>query len=232
MVSSDRGIRLTRPHAKKGTTRDKLLDVAERLFAEHGFDAVSVRNITEAADTRLASVNYHFKTKENLFGQVIERRAGELSIARLDALAAISENSEDKQRLRGIVEAFIFPLLEKSRDGGEGWKNYCRLIAQVAAVRQQTNNIQMFSDSFNPTAREFIKAFNVVLPGNDDRLAHFSFQFMLGATLYIFTENGRLTTLSDGAFQSGDLSTQSASLVSFVVGGILQMAEEQLVSYT
>lgn len=211
---------------KPGSTRERLLDVAEWLFAEHGYNAVSVRHITEAAETRLASVNYHFKTKENLFGLVIERRAGALSESRMEALRTIPDDSEGQERLRYIVEAFIYPLLEKSRDGGEGWKNYCRLIAQVAAVRQQTNSIQMFSESFNPTAGEFVGAIRSALAKNDERLAHFAFQFMLGATLYIFTENGRLNTLSDGKFKSDDLSSLSNDLVTFVVGGMHKMATD------
>jgi len=210
------------------STRTKLLDIAEWLFAEHGYDAVSVRHITEAADTRLASVNYHFKSKENLFRQVIDRRAGALSEARLNALHAIPDQLHGADRVTRIVEAFVYPLLEKSRDGGDGWKNYCRLIAQVAAVRQQAKSIQMFAELFNPTASEFVAAFRNALPRADERLAHYVFQFMLGATLYIFTENGRLTRMSQGRFDSSDLSALSASLITFVVGGVQRMIDESL----
>jgi len=197
------------------------------LFAEHGYDAVSVRHITEAADTRLASVNYHFKSKEKLFCEVIERRAGELSELRLQALLAISDEIEPEQRILRIVESFINPLLEKNQSGGEGWKNYCRLIAQVAMARQQSNSVQMLSDSFDPTAQEFVAALRSALPGNDDRLAHYAFQFMLGATLYIFTENGRLTKLSDGKYNSSDLTELSENLIAFVTSGINKIGFER-----
>jgi len=162
-------------------------------------------------------------SKEKLFYEVIERRAGELSELRLQALHAIDDVVGHEKRILCIVESFINPLLEKNQLGGEGWKNYCRLIAQVAMARQQSNIVQMLSDSFDPTAQEFVGALRAALPGNDDRLAHYAFQFMLGTTLYIFTENGRLTKLSDGKFNSSDLTELSEKLIKFVTSGILEM---------
>ncbi len=55
-------------------TRDRILDEAERLFAEQGFDSVSVRQITTAAEVNLAAVNYHFGNKHNLYLEVFRSR--------------------------------------------------------------------------------------------------------------------------------------------------------------
>ena len=55
-------------------TRERLLDAAEVLFAENGFDATSVRAITTWADANLAAVNYHFQAKVVLITAVFERR--------------------------------------------------------------------------------------------------------------------------------------------------------------
>lgn len=55
-------------------TRERLLDEAERLFADKGYDAVSLREITAAAGTHLAAVNYHFGSKKNLYVQVFRQR--------------------------------------------------------------------------------------------------------------------------------------------------------------
>ena len=68
----------TTPH-----TRDRLLDSAERLFAENGVDATSLRHITNDAEANLASVNYHFGSKEELFRQVFARRIGPINQERL-----------------------------------------------------------------------------------------------------------------------------------------------------
>ena len=61
-------------HKNNDHTRDRILDEAERLFAEHGFPSVSVRQITQAAGVNLAAVNYHFGNKQNLYLEVFRAR--------------------------------------------------------------------------------------------------------------------------------------------------------------
>jgi AcrR family transcriptional regulator len=55
-------------------TKERLLDEAEALFAQRGFDGVSVREITAAARCNLAAVNYHFGNKKNLYVEVFRSR--------------------------------------------------------------------------------------------------------------------------------------------------------------
>ena len=60
-------------------TRRRILTVAERLFAQRGLDAVSIRDVTEAAKANTAAIHYHFGSKRKLVGAILERRAGELA---------------------------------------------------------------------------------------------------------------------------------------------------------
>ena len=55
-------------------TRERILDEAEKLFAEKGYHAVSVREITTEAACNLAAVNYHFGNKQNLYHEVFRSR--------------------------------------------------------------------------------------------------------------------------------------------------------------
>jgi len=59
-------------------TRERILDAAERLFLEHGFDGTSSRMITAEADANLAAVNYHFGGKEGLFQAGFETMAAQI----------------------------------------------------------------------------------------------------------------------------------------------------------
>jgi AcrR family transcriptional regulator len=61
----------------KPDTATRILDVAERLFVEHGFEATSLRMITQQAEVNLAAVNYHFGGKEGLYEAVFSRAAAE-----------------------------------------------------------------------------------------------------------------------------------------------------------
>ena len=51
-------------------TKSRIIDAAEQLFMEHGFEATSLRSLTAAASVNLAAVNYHFGSKEELFQEI------------------------------------------------------------------------------------------------------------------------------------------------------------------
>ena len=55
---------MSESHARQGPeTRIRILDAAEKLFMEHGFDGTSMRMITSSAKVNLAAVNYHFGSR-------------------------------------------------------------------------------------------------------------------------------------------------------------------------
>src|SRR5205823_6135317 len=68
-------------------TQAKILDTAEALFMEHGFEATSLRQITAAAGVNIGAVNYHFGSKEELFQTVLTRRLDPMNQERLSLLA-------------------------------------------------------------------------------------------------------------------------------------------------
>ena len=120
------------------TTRQSILDAAERSFAEGGFDGVSLR-ITERAGVDLALANYHFGTKDNLLHEVIARRARivhdervrALEMARLDAGA-------QSPSVEAIVTAFFDPLLRRLPDGEPGWHHYGHLVSHLDVLPKFT----------------------------------------------------------------------------------------------
>jgi AcrR family transcriptional regulator len=92
-------------------TRDRILDVAERLFAEQGFAATSVRQITDAAGANLGAVNYHFHSKEDLYTEVFVRRAAILRQPILEAVteAARVADADPEAGLLVLGQAFLIP---------------------------------------------------------------------------------------------------------------------------
>ena len=59
--------------------RDRILDAAEALFAERGFDGVTLRQIASSAGVDVALANYHFGKKLELFNAVFDRRSALLN---------------------------------------------------------------------------------------------------------------------------------------------------------
>mgnify|MGYP000860923377 CR=1 FL=1 len=88
--------------------REFILDAAERLFAEQGFEAVSVREISKAADINIAMVSYYFGSKEKLYEEVIQRK-----IMLSDTiLIELEKHKTYKEKLYAIVDLFIKRLFE------------------------------------------------------------------------------------------------------------------------
>jgi AcrR family transcriptional regulator len=97
-------------------TRERLLDEAERLFADLGFAAVTVRQITQAAQTNVAAVNYHFGGKENLYLEVFRQRwvpRARRIWARLEPLAARQDRTLEEV-VRAIAEAMFMSFKDEN----------------------------------------------------------------------------------------------------------------------
>jgi AcrR family transcriptional regulator len=111
-------------HSHNGTTekgvQDRLLEAAEALFCGRGFNETSVRDIAAAADCNIASVNYYFGGKENLYVQVWRRRLAELRETRLASIERVMSGGGPPQLedlLRSYANSFIEPLVPRSRSG-------------------------------------------------------------------------------------------------------------------
>ena len=108
---------------KKATaeTRERVLEVAERLFAERGLDAVSIRDIIAAAEANLGAINYHFGTKDRLIEAVFERRLVPSTQERLRALKAVEMAAGDQPpKLEAVLEAIFRPVVEEAMDPKRG----------------------------------------------------------------------------------------------------------------
>jgi len=101
-----------------GSVRERLLDSAERLFAERGFDSTSVRDLAATAGCNLASVNYYFGGKENLYVEVWRRHLLLLKDARISSIEKVLFDSAGKPTLedllRSFAYAFIGPLVDET----------------------------------------------------------------------------------------------------------------------
>src|SRR5712672_4433113 len=91
-------------------TRDRILKTAERLFAERGFNGVSVRDLAGAANVNIASIGYHFRNKEGLLAEVYRRHCEPMIEERLRGLEAAAPLA-GAARVAAIIEAFVRPAL-------------------------------------------------------------------------------------------------------------------------
>ena len=192
-----------------------ILDAAELLFAERGYDGASIRDIASAAGAAIASVSFHHGGKEALFARVVERRARELSQLRLDALAAVKTRGEPVT-LEAVLSAFLRPYLEKAAAGDPQWIAYARLVAMVSAdVRWHS----ISERCFDPAANVFITEIARLFPCATRTAIAVAFVFSVAAMLALSTSRWRVEALS----ASGDPASMehlADDLVRFCAAGM------------
>lgn len=206
----------------EGSTAERILDAAEKLFAASGYDGVSLRSITGEAGVELALANYHFGPKLDLFRAVVRRRAEALNAERL----ALLERLDDGATIEQLIHAFTAPFLEKSVRGGPGWKNYARLIAQTANSPRWTRDIM--AAEFDPVARAFLERVRRLYPHASDDDVYWSFHFLVGAITITFAETGRVELLSGGRCKARDLDAIHARMIPFLAAGFRALCLEGL----
>jgi AcrR family transcriptional regulator len=208
--------------ARAEPIRQRLMDAAELLFARWGYTGVSVRDVTELAGTRLADVTYYFGSKQNLYFEVLKRRATPLGEARVTALRAC-----DARRLKGRayleawVDAYLDPPLQLLACGEPGWDYYLRLIAQVAYSRLWPDT---FTSYYNVTAEEFMASLAARFPQASAALIQHCFLMLTATTMYTLARTGRAETFAKPAFRSSDMDILGPLTRDFVVlalGGLL-----------
>ena len=213
-------------YKKSADIQRKLLDTAEFLFARWGYAAVSVRDVTSLARMRVANVSYYFGSKQNLYYEVLRRRAEPLSRMRLERIkAARAQKIGREQKLNALVAAYADPPLELSRSGDVGWKNFFSLIGQVTFTGFAPPQIAEF---FNQPARQLMAALSELYPAAPAAKIQAAALLLIGPYLMVITETGRIETFPERAFSSGDLALLGPLMKDFIAGGIRGMLESSL----
>jgi len=194
--------------------RHAILLAAEKLFARHGYHAVSIRQIADEAGVPLALVGYYFGPKNALFEAIFEHWNQTIE-RRLAALAEVPIDPADTRTLPRIIDAFTAPVLAL-RASSEG-EYYARLVArELSHVTEEADRV--LRHYFDPLANAFIDALQRALPHATRAQVAWGYQFALGALLHHLTDT-RVERLSGGEAQAND-AAGSALLVAFIAGGL------------
>ena len=184
-----------------------ILLAAEKLFAQRGYHAVTIREIAAEAGVPLSLVGYHYGPKDALFHAIfahwnstIEERLRELKHART---------------LPRIIDAFVGPVL-RMRASAEG--EYYALLVARELFHVQDESDRVMRDFFDPLAHAFIDGLNIALPHATRGQIAWGYQFALGALLQHISDN-RIARLSKGQSAPNDPAA-AALLTRFIVGGL------------
>ena len=204
---------------REAATKAQVLAAAERLFALNGFRNVSVRDITAAAGVNLASVNYHFGSKDALLFEIFRRRTAELNRERARMLHEASDRHGGKPPVRAILTALFAPPLRWSR------QDHARRISVQFIIRARSEGTEAMRDVLRTDVshlRRFADALIGALPDLAPEEVYWRLHFALGMIHNNrFAEFDRLHVLSEGAAREDDTEGLLNRMVDFAEAGFL-----------
>ncbi|WP_416210252.1 TetR family transcriptional regulator [Frankia sp. Cr1] len=149
-----------RSYDRSRTTRDALIATAERLFAERGLDAVSLREIAAAAGSHnTGAAQYHFGDKERLLEAIFEHRATVLNARRSVLLAQATSQATSQATIQATVEAIVRPLAELVGHG-----QYVSFLARLQADHARDHRIRRPESGTDATFRQARDILRQALP--------------------------------------------------------------------
>jgi AcrR family transcriptional regulator len=205
--------------AAEATTRERILAAARQVFAERGFDAGTVRDITDLASVNTAAINYHFRSKEELIRTVFVDGLVPMIEERSTALErCIAQASPDLPSLDALVEALVRPLVELAI--GQHREAMMMLMHVRTSGTPMTRDI--VNEQFAPVHRRFVDALCSVLPHLSREEVAFRYDCARSATLQTLVELAPASTWSKLALHgsAGDRDLLVRRLCQFIVAGM------------
>jgi AcrR family transcriptional regulator len=206
-------------------TRRRLLQAGGRLFAEHGFHAVSVRNIVAEADANLGAINYHFGSKLALFEAIFAEGATRIADMRLRLLAQCREGTDRPPLLEQILAAYLAPGLIFDRDGAE-ISEFQRIRARIVTEDSELAH-KLLRRHFQQTTRLFLEKLQLALPGVPRELLIWRYQTMIATVVYAGSSWGTIHSAPDGVTGGADDSQALDYLVPLMAAMFRTRAQDQ-----
>jgi AcrR family transcriptional regulator len=163
-------------------TRTRILDAAEELFMQHGFEGTSMRPLTSKAGVNLAAVNYHFGSKHALIEAVFRRRLDPMNLARIAELEML-EAQERPSSPETIIRAFITPGLRLLEDAKGGGRNFARLLGRTYTEPNKAVRA-LIGQMYAPTMQRYKAALERALPQMPREELVWRMHFMFGTLAY------------------------------------------------
>ncbi len=205
-------------------TKERLLDTAEELFAVHGFSATSLRMITAEAGVNLASIHYHFGSKEKLIEAVFTRRLEPLNRERLRLLDACERGTrgapgEGRPVLEDVLKAFLIPPFQMLSTGGVEGSRFVKLLGRTF-MDPGSHPEKIIGKHFHEVSSRFSTALAEALPDLPGEEITWRFHFMIGTMAHTLAAGFCLEFLSEGRGDPTDAEGTLARLVPFLTAAM------------
>jgi AcrR family transcriptional regulator len=203
-------------------TQTRILDAAEELFMQHGFEGASMRMLTAGAGVNLAAVNYHFGSKDALIEAVFRRRLDPMNAERLAALERLEQEAGGKALTAAvIIRAFIGASLRMIEDTHGGGRSFSRLLGR--AYTEPAKPIrQLIGRMYAPAMERFKAAFVRAMPELPKDELVWRMHFMFGTLAYTLAATDTVQLIAGAKPEDRyDARVLEDRLVAFLGAGLL-----------
>ncbi|WP_269522830.1 TetR/AcrR family transcriptional regulator [Coraliomargarita parva] len=202
-------------------TRNRIIKAAEKLFAEKGFRAMTLRDVTRLAKVNLAAVNYHFGSKTDLVRAVIWQRFEPINRERMEQLKSLIESHAPKPvPVEATLDALIRPLFKCMNQSGKPDTTLMQLIGR--AITEPAEFIgPLHKDFFGELCCRFTDELRRSCPDMTEDELQCRFYLVVSTMLGSLIEQVRLNNLTDGKLDADQFDRMADELIHFVVAGFI-----------
>lgn len=216
-------VRRSRKAEQRAETLEQIYDAAEELFSKHGLHGVTLKDVAKQVGVHHTLLNYYFNDKKALFDAVFARRAVVTSERRMRALDDYEAAVGDDVTVEGALHAFLDTDLDTYIEGGEGWRNYAKLGAQVSNTPEW--GADLMDQHFDPVVLRLIGMLRKALPGCSDQDIFWGYHFVTGALMLTLARTGRIDKLSHGLCRSDDFIAVKERMATFMAAGMREICQ-------
>lgn len=209
---------------REAGTRERLLDAAEKLFSERGFSSTSVRDITNEAGCNVASVNYYFGSKEELYAALFRDRMKKQRELRLSGLARGFEEAGPRPTIEQVLSVFVNAFMAPLVDPQHG-ERLLLLFAREMIDRQLSVSI-FLEEMVNPTAEVMVDALRRAVPNIDPRVARLSMNSVVSQIVQAVHMDRLFSAASPEQATFFSPSRMAEHIIKFSAGGIRAYIDE------
>jgi len=203
-------------------TQTRILDVAEELFMQHGFEGASMRMLTAKAGVNLAAINYHFGSKDALIEAVFRRRLDAMNAERIAELEHLEKDAAGRPLAAdAIIRAFIGASLRMIEDTRSGGRNFTRLLGR--AYTEPAKPIrQLIGQMYAPAMERYKAAFAKALPELPKDELVWRMHFMFGTLAYTLAATDTVQLIAGAKPEDRyDAQVLQDRLTAFMSAGLL-----------
>lgn len=198
-------------------TRDRILDAAERLFAKHGYDGVSLRTLATAAEAQLGLVHYHFGDKLDLYRALWARwfPAADLN-APSQAGLALPVGAPLESNIRSFVDHFYGPLMSVFQN--PRGRHLLTIVGREMSDPKEASR-GLVKKYLDPRAKMLVNDIHTLMPSLTKGEVTLAYNMMIGIATSIFVQHARIIRMSHGAVNVKEMVKSLPAVTEFVVGG-------------